>query len=188
MGCALGLPAHEPFRQALQEIKEGTGLAKSDVSLVSAGDPMEVDRRRAGIKWIVYPFLFRVKNPRKIRPPEPGGGRKWVTLDGFRRSRPLPWLVDALEKLASPPERKEPPEPVRKVVHGIATDRVHGASYLTEEALRAFEIWPGRLPPRAGMNFSQSSAEPSSSSRFAARGFRPLPMPYRGWQPSGRRS
>jgi ribose 1,5-bisphosphate isomerase len=134
---------HEPFRQALQAIKEETGLAESDVSLVRAGDPMEVDHRRAGVKWILYPFLFRVRDPRKIVSSEPGEQRKWVTRDGFRRARPQPWLVEALQKLTSPPEGKEPPEPVRKLVHRIAMDRVHGASYLTEQALRAFEILAG---------------------------------------------
>ncbi|GAF97930.1 unnamed protein product, partial [marine sediment metagenome] len=51
--------------QALVEIEEETGLCPQDVELVKKGSPVEVEDE--GIKWVVYPYLFRIKERSKVR-------------------------------------------------------------------------------------------------------------------------
>ena len=50
-----------PFHQALQEIKEETGLGEEQVELVRSGDPLLVSDKE-GQEWLVHPFLFFVED------------------------------------------------------------------------------------------------------------------------------
>jgi nicotinamide-nucleotide amidase len=67
-----------PDEQALIEIKEETGLTAKDAKLISKGQPLEVMDENLKIKWIVYPYLFYVKNPEKVKLDWEHTKSKWI--------------------------------------------------------------------------------------------------------------
>ncbi|MBI2907362.1 MAG: NUDIX pyrophosphatase [Chloroflexi bacterium] len=60
-------PGKTPHEQAIQEIREETGLAEKDLELVKEGKTLEVVDENLGRKWIVHPFRFRVEGHEEIR-------------------------------------------------------------------------------------------------------------------------
>ena len=57
----------DPLAQAYREVEEEAGLAREDVTLLLAGDPLEVLDAEAGRRWIVHPFLFEVRPDAQVR-------------------------------------------------------------------------------------------------------------------------
>ncbi len=54
-----------PDEQALVEIGEETGLSREDFSLVKRGEPLSVEDERLRVRWLIHPYLFRVKDRTK---------------------------------------------------------------------------------------------------------------------------
>ena len=53
--------------QALTEIEEETNLRRGEVEMVKKGEPLAVEDEGLGIRWVVPPYLFRIKDRDKIR-------------------------------------------------------------------------------------------------------------------------
>jgi len=62
-----GYLEHQPLEQALIEIREETGLGDNDVELVRQAASLEILDQERNARWLVHPFLFRVKRPDAIR-------------------------------------------------------------------------------------------------------------------------
>jgi 8-oxo-dGTP pyrophosphatase MutT (NUDIX family) len=86
-------------KQAFKEIKEETNLSLNDIELIKKGELMEVLDEAKGIKWIVYPYLFEVKHPEKIRLDWENTEMKWVTPQEIIFYPTVPKLKEALEKV-----------------------------------------------------------------------------------------
>ncbi len=83
--------------QALVEIEEETGLCPQDVELVKKGSPVEVEDE--GIKWVVYPYLFRIKERSKVRIDWEHSEKRWIKsgdIDGYQT---VPRLKEALARV-----------------------------------------------------------------------------------------
>ena len=67
--------------QALVEIKEETGLSGKDLKLIKEGKPLPIKDEGLGIKWVVHPYLFQIKDQGKIKIKQPhilqGGDAYW---------------------------------------------------------------------------------------------------------------
>jgi len=87
--------------QALKEIEEETHLTKEEVELVRKGDPIEVVDGEKGIKWIVHPYLFRVKHPDLIETDWEHTEMKWIEPEDIDEYQTVPRLADTLRKLSS---------------------------------------------------------------------------------------
>jgi ADP-ribose pyrophosphatase YjhB (NUDIX family) len=61
------LESEDPLKQAYSEMAEEVGLSKQDVTLVKAGNPLEIVDDAQNRAWRVHPFLFAVHEPDKIR-------------------------------------------------------------------------------------------------------------------------
>ncbi|MBS7658024.1 MAG: NUDIX domain-containing protein [Candidatus Bathyarchaeia archaeon] len=85
--------------QALKEIKEETSLNENDIELIRKGESLEVLDETKGIKWIVYPYLFEVKHPEKIRLDWENIEMKWVSPKEISFYSTVPKLKEALEKV-----------------------------------------------------------------------------------------
>lgn len=88
-----------PYAQALQEVREETGLEEKDLTLVKEGEPLPVEDaellRRWIVRWIVHPYRFRVGTEvaRKLTLNWESGEMRWVLPSTLARLRTVPQLA-----------------------------------------------------------------------------------------------
>jgi 8-oxo-dGTP pyrophosphatase MutT (NUDIX family) len=88
-----------PDEQALVEIKEELGLLNRDVKLIKRGQPLEIEDRELMIKWLVYPYLFSLKDGRKINTDWEHREFKWVLPGEIINYDTVPGLNEALARV-----------------------------------------------------------------------------------------
>ena len=87
----------EPLNQAIKEIEEETGIRKKDLILIREGTPLPVfDGEK---KWLVYPFLFRVKEDIEPELDWENVEYKWIDPEDLDLFDTVPGLKDAYERL-----------------------------------------------------------------------------------------
>lgn len=91
-----GYREREPLEQAYAEIGEETGLGRRDVRLLRAGEPLAVDDPAEGRHWLVYPFLFEVLAPEKVRTDWEHVEVRWVAPPELMAYEAVPMLAEAL--------------------------------------------------------------------------------------------
>jgi len=89
-----------PYQQALEEIKEETGLDKEDVKLIKEGQPLEVVDEQMGKKWIVHPFRFQVMKPEKIEMDWEHTELRWIAPEDVSKYETVPRLLETWERVA----------------------------------------------------------------------------------------
>jgi nicotinamide-nucleotide amidase len=85
-----------PDEQALIEIREETGLSSRDVTQVWKGQSLEVVDEKLKTKWIVHPYLFKVKNPDNIKIDWEHRETRWIKPDEIDTLPTVPKLKEAL--------------------------------------------------------------------------------------------
>jgi len=85
--------------QALTEIEEETGLARGDVELLKKGKPLAVEDEGLGIRWVVHPYLFRIKDRGKIRIDWEHKEARWIKPEDVERYQTVPKLKEALSRV-----------------------------------------------------------------------------------------
>lgn len=115
---------------ARREIEEETGLGRSAV-LVRRGESFPVEDEELGKRWMVHPFLFDVSD-RKFRLDWESVEAAWVAPTEILKRETVPQLWTSYERVA-PSSRS------------IATDREHGSTYLSIEALQVLRDRAGVL-------------------------------------------
>ena len=83
--------------QALVEIEEETGLCREDVELVRQGRTLRTEGE--GVRWVVYPFLFRVKEKGKIKTDWEHSDKRWIAPDEIDNYLTVPMLKEALSRV-----------------------------------------------------------------------------------------
>jgi 8-oxo-dGTP pyrophosphatase MutT (NUDIX family) len=83
--------------QALVEIEEETGLRRGDVELVKRGSPLKVEGE--GVRWVVYPFLFQIKDRSKIRIDWEHSEQRWIAPDEIDDYQTVPMLKEVLARV-----------------------------------------------------------------------------------------
>jgi len=91
---------NSPYEQALEEIREETGLGDEDIQLVREGEPLEVIDEEIGRKWIVHPFRFRVIRPEKMEIDWEHTEMKWIDPEEIEKYETVPNLVETWERVA----------------------------------------------------------------------------------------
>jgi len=86
--------------QALIEIEEETGLCPEDVELVTKGSPLEAEDE--GIKWIVHPYLFRIKERDRVRIDWEHSEKRWIRPEDVDKYETVPMLKEALALVYKP--------------------------------------------------------------------------------------
>jgi 8-oxo-dGTP pyrophosphatase MutT (NUDIX family) len=56
-----------PDEQAIVEVQEETGLSREDFELIRKGQSLVIDDKSLGVRKVVHPYLFHVKDRCKIR-------------------------------------------------------------------------------------------------------------------------
>ncbi len=85
--------------QALIEIEEETSLCREDLKLLKRGKLLEVSDDEAGVKWMVHPFLFQLKEPAKIRIDWEHKQIQWIDPEDITNYETVPMLGEALARV-----------------------------------------------------------------------------------------
>ena len=83
--------------QTLIEIEEETGLCPEDVELVRKGSPIEAEDE--GIKWVVHPYLFRIKERDKVKIDWEHNEKRWIKPEDIDSYQTVPRLKEALARV-----------------------------------------------------------------------------------------
>jgi 8-oxo-dGTP diphosphatase len=82
--------------QAILEIKEEAGLSEQDVQLIKRGQPLVFYDREFGVKKLIHPFLFHVKDRNKIRTDWEHEKIKWIAINAMDKYKTMPKLKETL--------------------------------------------------------------------------------------------
>ncbi len=93
-----GYLEHEPLQQALIEIQEEVGLNEQDVELLRRGESLEVLDRERNIRWLVHPFLFKVKRPDAIELDWENVELRWILPTEIGSFPTVPALKETLAR------------------------------------------------------------------------------------------
>ena len=91
-----------PLAQAFREIEEEAGLARDEVTLLRAGEPLVVVDAEAGRRWIVHPFLFEVRPDAQVRVDWEHTEARWVRPEEISAFETVPQLAEALTRVYPP--------------------------------------------------------------------------------------
>jgi len=88
-----------PDEQAYIELKEEVGLSEQDVTLIRCGEVLEIEDSEIGLKWLVYPYLFKLKNSGRINIDWEHREYKWVLPEDVASYHTVPGLDEALARV-----------------------------------------------------------------------------------------
>ncbi len=98
-----GYIEHDADTQALIEIGEETGLSGDDIELVNKGHTLAFDDEKVGVRWVVHPYLFRVKDREKVKIDWEHKELKWIDPADLEKYETVPKLREALDLVLSYP-------------------------------------------------------------------------------------
>ena len=85
--------------QALVEIKEETTLSLEDLKLIKRGRPLPVKDKEFGIKWLVHPYLFHIKDRDKIKIDWEHKEVRWIEPNEIGNYQTVPMLKETLARV-----------------------------------------------------------------------------------------
>ncbi len=88
-----------PDEQALTEIEEETSLRLEDLELIKKGEPLAIDDETIGVRWIVHPYLFRIKDRQKVRIDWEHQESRWIDPEDIDEYPTVPGLKEALARV-----------------------------------------------------------------------------------------
>lgn len=88
-----------PDEQALTEIEEETGLGREEVILLKKGEPLAIDDETIGVRWIVYPYLFRIKDRQKVMTDWEHQESRWIDPKDLDTFETVPGLKETLSRV-----------------------------------------------------------------------------------------
>jgi 8-oxo-dGTP pyrophosphatase MutT (NUDIX family) len=88
-----------PDEQALTEIREETGLRPGDLQLLRKGDPLIIEDEELGVRWLVHPYLFHIKDRGKIRTDWEHLETRWILPGDIGDFVMVPRLKETLDSV-----------------------------------------------------------------------------------------
>ena len=85
--------------QALVEIEEETTLCGEDLKLIKRGKPLPIKDERLGVKWVVHPFLFHIKDRDKIKIDWEHKETRWIKPEDIDSYETVPKLKETLARV-----------------------------------------------------------------------------------------
>ena len=85
--------------QALVEIEEETSLCGEDLKLVKRGKPLLIEDESLGVKWMVHPYLFRIKDRGKIKIDWEHKETRWIDPKDIGNYQTVPMLKETLAQV-----------------------------------------------------------------------------------------
>ncbi len=85
--------------QALTEIEEETGLGRGEVELLKKGELLDVVDEGLETRWVVHPYLFRIKDRDRIRIDWEHKEARWIKPEDIVNYQTVPKLKEALSRV-----------------------------------------------------------------------------------------
>ena len=85
--------------QALVEIEEETSLCGEDLKLVKRGKPLLIEDEKLGVKWMVHPYLFHIKDRGKIKIDWEHKETRWIDPKDIGNYQTVPMLKETLDRV-----------------------------------------------------------------------------------------
>ena len=85
--------------QALVEIEEETSLCGEDLKLVKRGKPLLIEDEKLGVKWMVHPYLFHIKDRNKIKTDWEHKETRWIDPKDIGNYQTVPMLKETLARV-----------------------------------------------------------------------------------------
>ena len=85
--------------QALTEIEEETSLSPQDVELTRKGKPLTVEDKGLGVRWVIHPYLFHIKDRDKIKIDWEHKEAKWIKPQDIAEFETVPKLKETLAQV-----------------------------------------------------------------------------------------
>lgn len=94
-------PGNTPYAQALEELREETGLEERDISLVKEGEVLPVMDEKMGKRWLVHSFRFRIgaDAARKLTLNWENREMKWIAPSALSRHKTVPQLAAVWQRV-----------------------------------------------------------------------------------------
>jgi len=87
--------------QALVEIQQETGLFGQDIELVRKGEPLVFDDEELGVRKVVHPYLFHVRDRRIIKTDWEHKELRWIRPEEIDNYKTMPKLKETLARVLS---------------------------------------------------------------------------------------
>ncbi len=85
--------------QALIEIEEETSLCGEDLKLAKRGRPLLIEDEKVGVKWMVHPYLFHIKDRGKIKIDWEHKETRWIDPKDIDSYQTVPMLKETLARV-----------------------------------------------------------------------------------------
>lgn len=86
--------------QALVEIDEETGLiGERDLEFLRRGELLTIDDEKLGVRWVVHPYLFHVKDRTKVKIDWEHKEARWVDPKDIAEYQTVPMLKETLARV-----------------------------------------------------------------------------------------
>lgn len=122
-----------PIEQAYTELAEEARLTDDKVRLRGIGIPLPVDDDETGRRWLVFPFIFQLRNGVEMQTDWEAQEFGWFSRDEVRSLPTVPGLNSALSRVWPPFGSAK----FWEELSAVATDTEHGATFLARRGLTA---------------------------------------------------
>jgi 8-oxo-dGTP diphosphatase len=85
--------------QAFIEIEEETSLCRKDLELIRSGKPLPIEDEKLGVKWIVHPYLFHIKDRDKVKIDWEHKETRWINPRDIDNYQTVPKLKETLAQV-----------------------------------------------------------------------------------------
>jgi len=85
--------------QAMIEMEEETSLSREDVELIRKGKPLPVEDKRLGVRWVVHPYLFHIKDRDKVKIDWEHKEARWIKPEEIGNFDTVPKLKETLARV-----------------------------------------------------------------------------------------
>ncbi len=85
--------------QALLEIEEETSLCREDLELIKKGKPLSVEDEKLGVKWVIHPYLFHIKDRDEIKIDWEHKETQWIDPKDIDNYQTVPKLKETFEQV-----------------------------------------------------------------------------------------
>lgn len=85
--------------QALTEIEEETCLHREDIELTGKGSPLQIEDEKLGVKWVVHPYLFYIRDRKKIKIDWEHREARWIDPKDMDSYQTVPKLKETLARV-----------------------------------------------------------------------------------------
>jgi len=85
--------------QAFVEIEEETSLCRKDLKLVKRGKPLPIEDEKLGVKWVVHPYLFHIKDRDEIKIDWEHKETRWIDPKEIDNYQTVPMLRQTLARV-----------------------------------------------------------------------------------------